>query len=407
VPEPARLRVLVLGDHVGPSGGTGAHAGQSIAALHRRGHEVVVGAMESDQPLPEDVPVRILPGLGANEAPVETRAELSRLVREVEPDVVHVQQLPDGGLLPLIQQHCPLVFDVHNYIGCPSGAAYFRKPGDECGRAHGTGCVPRWLLRGCAHVRDPRDLPDKYARSGRLVRAVRRADVVVAHSAYLARHLRANGVDQPVHVPLFVAGRTPTPAPDPPRVLFAGRITAVKGVGTLIKAAAAVDAEFVICGDGWWEPKARRLAEKHGVADRVMFHGWLGGDGLAAAYDSAAIVVVPSHWPEPFGLVGLEAMAHGRPVVASATGGIPEWLADGETGLLVRPGDPRALADALQTLIRDPQARERMGASGAERVAREFSEEHYIPAIEGAYQAARRRWRYSRDVEPGVLSISK
>jgi glycosyltransferase involved in cell wall biosynthesis len=216
---------------------------------------------------------------------------------------------------------------------------------------------------------------------------------VVAHSEYIARHLETNGIEASV-VPLFVEARRPAEQPDgPARILFSGRLTPAKGVGTLLKAAAAVDARFDICGDGWWAPTARRLARRTGVEERVTFHGWVGSEALASAYESAAVVVVPSHWPEPVGLVGLEAMAHGRPVVASATGGIPEWLADRETGLLVRPGDANALADALRRLLADPPARRRMGAAGAARVAREFSEQRYVEAIEQAYLQALGRSR--------------
>ena len=104
--------------------------------------------------------------------------------------------------------------------------------------------------------------------------------------------------------------------------------------------------------------------------------GQLRADGssaeqLAREFANASVVVVPSLWPEPFGIVGIEALAAGRPVIASATGGIGDWLEDGVCGLCVPPGDAGALARALNELLADPERQDAMGAAGkADRRAR-------------------------------------
>ncbi len=366
-------------------------------ALEKAGHDVVGAVMERNGgPVPASV-THVVPGMGVKELPREARENVVDLVRDVQPDVIHVQQLQDGSLIPLLQREAPVVYNVHNFVGCPSGWSYFRQPGHECTRPHGAGCVPNLAVRGCAHARDVRDLPAKYRRAGRRVAALRNADAVVAHSTFVARHLTVNGVRKPSVVPLF-STVAPGPAGGPAgrRVLFSGRVVAAKGVGTLLRAAAEAGAQVDVCGDGWWAPKARRLAASLGIESLVRFRGWLGRDELSNAYQEAAIVTVPSHWPEPFGLVGLEAMVHRRPVVASATGGIPEWLEDGETGLLVPPGDAHALATALTTLLDDPGLCERMGERGAARAARLFSQERYVAAIGGAYDDAIAGWRNGR-----------
>jgi len=100
---------------------------------------------------------------------------------------------------------------------------------------------------------------------------------------------------------------------------------------------------------------------------------------------------VPSLWPEPFGLVGIEALAVGRPVVASATGGILDWLTDG-VGLTVTPGNARELARALDGLLSDPDRQRAMGELGRELVARRFSAERHVQALLGAYRTARSAW---------------
>jgi glycosyltransferase involved in cell wall biosynthesis len=176
------------------------------------------------------------------------------------------------------------------------------------------------------------------------------------------------------------------------RVVFAGRVVLPKGVAVLIRAARSVDAEFVICGDGWRLEEMRELAGRSGVRDRIDFKGWLGGAELAGELADASIVVVPSIWPEPFGLVGIEAFAAGRPVVASATGGITDWLEDGVNGLSVRPGDSAALADALNGLLADPARQQAMGAAGSTTARERFSAERHVAALLDAYRSARETW---------------
>ena len=161
----------------------------------------------------------------------------------------------------------------------------------------------------------------------------------------------------------------------------------------LLRAARAVDGEFLICGDGRALPAMRRLAARLGVQERVTFAGWLGPAQLASEFAEASVVAIPSLWPEPFGLVGIEAQAAGRPVIASATGGVSDWLEDGRTGICVPPGDARALAAALSELLSDPDRQDAMGAAGRRAVGARFTEERHVAALLDAYEAAHRHWR--------------
>jgi glycosyltransferase involved in cell wall biosynthesis len=219
--------------------------------------------------------------------------------------------------------------------------------------------------------------------------ALRSVHAVVAHSAFIERHLHSNGVTRTALVPLFLDPLPePTPLPSRPRILFSGRVVEAKGVETLLRAAARLNVPLDVAGDGWLLPRARQLAARLGLSGRVAFLGWLDGDELAKAIDRAGVVALPSHWPEPFGLVGLEALAHGRPVVASRTGGIPEWLADGEVGLLVPPGDEVALAGALAEVLGDARRAAALGARGSALVRSSFTAERYVVAVEGVYRRA-------------------
>jgi glycosyltransferase involved in cell wall biosynthesis len=145
---------------------------------------------------------------------------------------------------------------------------------------------------------------------------------------------------------------------NPPEVLYAGRLSAEKGVLELVEAARGMN--LVVAGDG---PLRDRVPEALGFVPPTE---------LSRLYARAAIVVCPSH-REGFGVACLEAMAHGRPVVASGVGGLLDLVVNGETGILVEPGNVEALRAALQRLLADPGLRRRMGDAGRRRAAEHFS----------------------------------
>jgi glycosyltransferase involved in cell wall biosynthesis len=140
----------------------------------------------------------------------------------------------------------------------------------------------------------------------------------------------------------------------------------------------------------------RSLARRLGVERRIRFAGWLGAEDLAQELADASIVAVPSVWPEPFGIVGIEGFAAGRPAVASATGGIGEWLEEGVSGLCVPPGDATRLAQALNELLADPSRQRRMGAAGASTVSARFSPQRHLTTLLAAYADARSSWEGDR-----------
>jgi glycosyltransferase involved in cell wall biosynthesis len=386
--EPDRgLCVLVATPYLGTDGGIAAHVMASVAALSRHGFDVVAVVDEGQAGVAPAARVLRVPGLGRPDASRSARAAFLDVVATVRPDVVHLHKVDDPELLREVARETPAVVDIHDFVGCISGAKYFRAPGDECHRPHGPGCLGNLYARGCVHRRDPRSALRHYPQVSRMLDALRSVDAVVAHSAFIERHLHSNRVTRTALVPLFLHPLPePTPLPSRPRILFSGRVVEAKGVETLLRAAARLDVPLDIAGEGWWLPQARRLAAGLGLSGRVAFLGWLDGDELAKANDRATVVALPSHWPEPFGLVGLEALAHGRPVVASRTGGIPEWLAHGEVGLLVPPGDEAALARALADLLGDARRAAALGARGSALVRSSFSAECYVLAVEGLYR---------------------
>jgi len=187
--------------------------------------------------------------------------------------------------------------------------------------------------------------------------------------------------------------RFPGPLPRPV-VGCVGRIKMKrKGQDSFVRAAAELvqrghDATFLIVG-GTFAGNERHLTQLEelvrslGLEQRVQFVGEL--EDVRPAYAVMDISVLPSDQPEPFAGVVLESMSMGLPVVATRTGGSPEQVVDGVTGLLVPPSDPTGMADAISRLLREPQLRAKMGAAGRERVEREFSIEATVASLQRLY----------------------
>jgi glycosyltransferase involved in cell wall biosynthesis len=390
--DDALSSVLLVTPRWARDGGVGAHVVASAKALASRGVHVHVLTQRIEADADADgVTLFQSDHLFNADAPMERR--LGEAL-SCEPDVIHLHQVDEPEIARALHDVGPLVISAHAYTACTSGVYYFR-PGEECVRGHGPGCIPNLALRGCAHTNYPKTLPMKYRSATRGLAALRVAELAVSYSSAVDRHLAANGIAPRIVVPYF-----PTMAPRPAaaddgrrRVVFAGRIVRPKGVDVLIRAACEVNADFVVCGDGRQLGDMRSLAAELGVAQRVDFRGWLDAEELADELANASIVVVPSLWPEPFGLVGIEAQAAGRPAVASSTGGIVDWLEDGVSGLCVPPGDPAGLAHALNELLEDPERRRAMGEAGKRSVAARFSSDTHLHALLEGYRAARSAWQ--------------
>ena len=175
-----------------------------------------------------------------------------------------------------------------------------------------------------------------------------------------------------------------------------------KGVEVFLRAAALClarvpNAKFIVAGgaiEGRDDIPAalHALAGELGIRDAVRFTDWdYGPEEMPALHAALDVLVLASTWPEPFGLVLIEAMATGRPVIATRHGGPMEIVADGVTGLLVRPCDVHALAEAMVALMTGRERRERMGRAARACVEREFDEARSIAAVHRIYDEVLKR----------------
>lgn len=168
-----------------------------------------------------------------------------------------------------------------------------------------------------------------------------------------------------------------------------GSLTWRKGVDIFLQAAARVlqqdgSGAFVIAGSGMLEEELKRLSRQVGVNAKVRFLGHISENEMARLYRVLDIFALAS-FNEPYGMVLLEAMACGKPVVATKVGGIPEIVVDSETGLLVPPKDPEALSEAMLTLLRNPDLCRRMGDAGRRRVKQNFTWDRTMAQLQGLY----------------------
>jgi len=236
-------------------------------------------------------------------------------------------------------------------------------------------CMPRNPLVGLRVI----------ARTHRLAALHRRMPVIVA-SEFMRQVFLLNGFSpERVHVlPYFVEiPPEPPPMPSTPAVLFAGRLVPVKGVDRLLHALARVPGmvRLLVAGDGPDRTRLSDLAQDLGLTNRVHFLGWLSPAQVRAVLDRVSVVAVPSLWPEPFGIIGIEAMAHARPVVAFDVGGVREWLRHEETGLAVPADDVGALAQALAALLDNSERARLMGMAGRRAAVERFGADRHVQAM--------------------------
>jgi len=290
----------------------------------------------------------------------------------------------DAGVVEALRAARRFAYHVHDHRPfCPNGDRLFPRTRDICVEPLGAPCAMHAVIDGCAYGPRKRTL-DLIARRERLRDAIADADAVVVASAYVADRTAGSGIarEQIVEIPLPLsddafapAGRAGDPAsaadaapPDraspPGTVVFAGRVVPQKGLDALVRAAARIPLErrprVRALGDGPALAAARGEAASLGVA--LDAPGTQSVAALRAALDEAALLVLPSRWAEPFGYVGIEAFARGRPVVAYDVGGVRTWLDDGRNGIAVARDDVPALAHAIARLLDEPSLRARLGA---------------------------------------------
>ncbi|RJO65008.1 MAG: glycosyltransferase family 1 protein [Myxococcales bacterium] len=377
-----RLTIWQVGEHPRALGGIEQNLLALAHGLRRRGHRQAL-VHRADEPVDSD-------WKAAFDAlhPVAEETDLERLAETHPPDVIVVQRPFEPWMIRKLLAMGPVVRVVHDHdLVCPRRHKYFPLSQAICARPAGFAC----LAHGCFIGRG--------ADGGLTVNSVReRLDDIAAHhfvdrlivaSRFMRDELAQNGLHpERIHILPPLPGEvrlTPMPYPvEEDMVLFVGQLIRGKGVDLLLEALAKLVHPWrcVVAGSGNMRPELEWMAQRLGIADRVQFLGRLSHDETMDLYGRAAVIAVPSRWPEPFGMVGIEAMAAARPIVAFRVGGIPEWLWHGVNGLAAPATDVGEFARLLDWLLADKKLAVDLGANGRKLFEERYGFAPYIDAFE-------------------------
>jgi glycosyltransferase involved in cell wall biosynthesis len=389
------MKLLFVHDIIGSLGGAETNVFATADALTRRGHQAGLLAQRSSGK--GDGPWRDLFSenlFWMNNEPA------GAIAHRFGADVVYVHKCERLPVIEsLLQSGIPLVRMVHDHdLYCLRSYRYNPLTRHICTRPAGAHCVfpclaPLKRNRGGA-------LPVRWASFAEKQRELalsRRFDRNIVATGFMKHELLINGFD-PARIDICPPVPQPAQSAEPlsstfsPRnlLIFAGQVIRGKGVDVMLRALAKVRAPFeaIILGDGNHRPSCEKLSRRLGLENRVTFKGFIRQSDLQAFHREASAVLVPSVWPEPMGLVGLEAMRNALPVVAFDAGGIRDWLHDGENGFLVPWMDTDIFAEKIDALLADKNLARSMGARGYARFQRDYDFNDYITRLEDLFSRA-------------------
>lgn len=379
------MRIAIINHNNAVVGGAESYLRQILPALENAGHALAFW-YEQGTPGREsvvggcDIPTWCVAQLGEKKA-------LATLARW-KPDVIYAHGLRSPALEVATQQIAPAVFFAHNYYGsCISGAkAFSNSTTRPCDLPFGWKCMVHFYPRRCGGM-NPFTMVRDYRRQLDRLALLNNYQAILVAGNHMSREYEKYGLGQRLRIvpyPIAMNGETVSPGGTIGkwRLLFLGRIERLKGGEVLLEALPSVigSLQRPICltfvGDGpargLWEQRAGQLmSENEGL--EVHFAGWREKGKHNQLFQNADLLVLPSLWPEPFGLVGLEAGLSGVPTAAFAVGGIRDWLQDGVNGVLAEEGPSRSvsLAAAIVRVLGDDDFHRKL-RHGAQREARRF-----------------------------------
>jgi len=404
------MNVLLVNKFLFPKGGSETVLYGEAGLLSAHGHRLASLAMNHPRTIPPPWPAAFvspvvtdghaspfeaLRSAGRMLWSLEAKRRLDALIRGWKPDLAHLHNFHhqiSPSILPLLKRRgVTTVVTLHDWKWvCPIYTCFSR--GRACERCRG-GRFYRCALRRCHRGSAARSLlaAAETTLHRSLLRLERRVDLFIAPSLFMKRKLRDMGLRAPIaHLPHFIDAALYRPSLEPPReasFIYFGRLAPEKGLGSLLRAANGLPWPLVMAGDGPMRPELEQAAAAL-PAGRLTLHPHLGRDGLAEAVRRASFAVLPSEWYENAPLSILEAFALGKPVVASRIGGIPELVQDGETGLLVEPGDVEGLRRAVSGLASDPARAAEMGRRARRFVEERLNPEDHYHRLMAAYERA-------------------
>lgn len=394
------MKILIVNNKFDQVGGAEVYAWSVAKGLQQRAHLVTFLAGEGAKPEETN---------GVEPLLVKDLA-LEKLQASLEGksfDIVYLQNIYDEGVVGFFAKQYKTVHFVHDhYIYCPGTAKYWFGKKTPCDLPLSNSCYLYAFSQKCMS-RNPLVAKEKLSKLPKLLDAYQKLPVTIVASDYIKDQLVLNGF-QPSNIkinPLF--GFVPSEVSDSesvelseedfvtssqparPVVLFVGRVFLEKGLRHLILASRMITIphQVRVAGTGWDIQNCKDLVKKLDMEHQVKFLDWLERDQISAEIANCSLMVVPSLWPEPFGLVGIEAMSHSKPIVSYGTGGISQWLRDGENGLLAEYNNIESLAECIKRLLSDKELSARLGRRGREMAGSEFSLQRHLERLEDIFRS--------------------
>lgn len=396
------MRIAIVNWTSRKVGGVETYLNTVIPELARAGHDIAF-CCEVDGPpdrkrieLPEASPTWCVAGVGEQ----STLTALSQW----HPDVIYCHKLTDPSLEGKIIRFAPSVYFAHDYDGmCVSGTKTFKFPTTQpCTRRFGWQCLMHYFPNRCGGS-SPVTMLKLYEHHRRRLENMRVYDAIVTQSDHMLEELRKHGLsaqqayDFSNHPEESAAGETDISVSrngagngkNEVSLLFAGRMEYLKGAHFLIDALPEVQKRLqtplrvILVGEGRERRSLMSSAEKiQSDQIQIEFPGWLERKVLEDLFQRSDLLVVSSVWPEPFGLIGIEAGLFGLPVAAFDVGGIRDWLSDGVNGFLA-PGNPptsQGLAAAIIKCLQDSKAYGNLRHHAIES-AKRFSDQNHLRVL--------------------------
>lgn len=384
------MKILWLNAKLGAFGGAEANVLATARALRARGWHNELMYLEKT-----GVAMEAWEDAFAATWDVSTEAGERRAIDESAAAAIWIHNWPASGFFARLRARgVPMGRMVHDHaLYCMRHYKYHPLTRRNCTRPASAACLfpcLAFLQRGSG--RWPVRL-DSLTKKLEEIRDNRALDRVVVASRFMKGELLKNGfAEEKIRILAPIPDEPPDQQPSaesaasiPGRLLFIGQVIRGKGVDLLIRALHGLPGEWhlALAGKGSALEKCRALIARFGLESRVTIYGHLNPGELSAQYRQAQIVVVPSAWQEPYGMVGIEAMRHARAVVAFDVGGIPEWLSHNQNGRLVPAGNVDALRATLRDLLANPDDCRAMGLTGFKNAASVFSFSNSIDNLSG------------------------
>ena len=390
------MRILHINDYLAAKGGVETYLLSVIPEVTNKGFEChvafgkgVLGKIKNSHILPEISKASI------KEEPA-VKKNLDLIINKINPELIHLHGIHNLSVFKTCLQKRPVVLTCHDYRTiCPVSNLFYKRTKKICTRVCGPMCIPITLLFHCMTPR-PRYAYYFYRRCRWIMNNAKRFACTIAPSNdAIQRFIRAGFSTDKITVNPYFCSLEPSkmtrPFPSQPLITFIGRASETKGWEFFIEALGKLPktVQGLIVGnfDGAHK-KLKAIGKRYRCSDRLEIMSWATKDQIKKIFEKTSVFIFPSLWPETLGIVGLEALACGVPVVASDVGGVREWLEDGKNGFLVPPKSGKSIAEAALKLIEDKEMNLKFGENGLQTIRNRFLPEHHLKILIEVYEKA-------------------